>query len=94
MAWTGIMSKLRSFIGGMRRKKGREQAPFPDRETLQEYLGQLAQELNLRLLCREEVKFTSEKVLWVQEITVTEYRDNPQKKAGHKKHKAVRRKER
>lgn len=85
MVWTRIMSKLRIFIGGMRRNGRAERAVYPDRETLQEYLGQMVQELNLRLLCREEGGPLSGKILWVQEITVTEYSE---------KHKAVRRKER
>lgn len=85
MVWTRIMSRLRRFISGIRGKGRAERAVFPDRETLQEYLGQIVQELNLRLLCREEGGFLSGKILWVQEITVTEYSE---------KHKAVRRKER
>lgn len=85
MVWTRIMSRLRRFIDGTKRKGRAEQAVFPDRETLQEYLEQMVQELNLRLLCREESGLLSEKVLWVQEITVTEYSE---------KHKALRQKER
>ena len=85
MVWTRIMSKLRILVGGMRRNGRAERAVYPDRETLQEYLGQMVQELNLRLLCREEGGSLSGKILWVQEITVTEYSE---------KHKAVRRKER
>lgn len=85
MVWTRIMSKLRIFIGRMRRNGRAERAVYPDRETLHEYLGQMVQELNLRLLCREEGGPLSGKILWVQEITVTEYSE---------KDKAVRRKER
>ena len=85
MVWTRIMSKLRIFLGGMRRNGRAERAVYPDRETLQEYLGQMVQELNLRLLCRKGGGSLSGKILWVQEITVTEYSE---------KHKAVRRKER
>lgn len=94
MVWTRIMSKLRSLIRGLRRKKSTVQTPPPDRETVEQYLGQLALEMNLRLLCREETAPPSGRTLWVQEITVTDYREKPEGEAGQKKQRAGRRKER
>ncbi len=93
MVWTRIMSRLRGlFRGAGRKKEIRQQAPL-NREILEEYLGQLAQEMNLRMLC-EEGGIQSGRMLWVQEITVTEYSEQPVKDAGQKKSKAGRRKER
>ncbi len=88
MVWTRIMSKLRSLLRGLRRKRNTVPAT-PDRETVEQYLGELALEMNLRLLCREETGSPSGRTLWVQEITVTDYRENrrekPDKKAKSRK---------
>jgi len=88
------MSRFRElFRGAGRKKEIRQQTPL-NREILEKYLGQLAQEMNLRMLCEEEGAIQSGRMLWVQEITVTEYSEQPVKEAGQKKSKAGRRKER
>lgn len=93
MAWTGIMNKLRGLLRGTGRKRKTAQTAPLDRAMLEEYLEQLIQELNLRLLCQTGAA-QSGRTLWVREITVTEYSEDSKNGFGKKRHRAERQKER
>lgn len=66
-------------MGWIKTSTKRQETQVPEKEFLEEYLGQLVWELNFRSLCEE---YSAERVLWVQDIAITGYETERQNNRG------------